>query len=114
MSQRYHMALESMAFTTFLIVIDIILTVVISVTAQIPYSFFAVATFMIPEFGIMFILGGCLMARQPLKDDERYDQDGNPVRSWKYAILGKKVLLSAFFLFIFAGLFTFLGLLIFP
>ncbi|MGD2073213.1 MAG: hypothetical protein PVG65_06975 [Candidatus Thorarchaeota archaeon] len=114
MSQRHQMVLESMIFTAFLIVVDIILSFTISVVTQIPYSIFAVASLMIPEFGFMFVLGGCLMSRQPLKDEERYDQQGNMVRSWRFAILGKKVLLSAFFLFIFAGLFTFLGLLVIP
>jgi hypothetical protein len=111
MSKQFSMVSESMAFATFLIVIDIITTLIISLAAQIPYSFFSVATLMIPEFAVMFIIGGCLMARQPLEDEARYDKDGNPVRSWRYAILGKKVILSAFFLFIFAGVFTLLAIL---
>jgi hypothetical protein len=112
MTQLNQMIAEIMIFTSFLIVIDLILTLIISIAAQIPFSIFTVASLMIPEFGGMFILGGCLMARQPLKDEERFDEDGNMVRSWRYAILGKKLLYSAFFLFIFAGLFTLVGILV--
>lgn len=112
MSQLSRIATESTIFTSFLVVIDIILTLIISITTQFPFSIFWVATLMIPEFGVMFILGGCLMARQPLKDEDRFDKEGTMVRSWRYTIIGKKLLFSAFLLFIFAALFTFIGVLL--
>ena len=104
-------AAEVMVLTSFLIVIDIILSLIISVTVQVPFSISAVAILMIPEFGVMFIVGGCLMARQPLKDEDRFDMEGIMVRSWRYAIVGKKMMFSAFLLFIFAALFTLIGIL---
>ena len=44
------------------------------------------ASYMILEFGVMLILGSCMMARQPLDDKKRLDKDGNPVSAWKWAL----------------------------
>lgn len=54
------------------------------------------------EFGIMLILGACLMSRQPLEADKRFDEKGLPVRTWVWAMHGRKVLVASFFVLVFA------------
>jgi len=53
------------------------------------------------ELAILLIFGGCLMARQPLDEKERYDSEGNPTKEWKMARLGRKFLLAATILFLY-------------
>ena len=54
------------------------------------------------EMGLFLILGGCMMSRQPLKDEARHNEDGSPTSIWKVAILGKQIVIAGFLLFIFA------------
>jgi len=65
--------------------------------------------FLIPEFGVLFIIGACLTARDPLEDERRYNEDGSPVRGWKYTLIGREVFLIAVLLFILMVFFTLLG-----
>jgi hypothetical protein len=74
------------------------------------FDFFTAANFMVPEFGLMLVIGSCLMSRQPLEDQKRFDADGNPVQSWRAALLGKKILLASVFLLAFGGFFYLLGM----
>ena len=99
--------------TSFLAFINIIIALAIHITTSTNFDFFTAANLMIPEFGVLLIIGACLMARQPLEDEKRYDEEGNPTKSWQLAIIGKKVLLASFFLLAFTGVFFLLGL-IFP
>ena len=62
------------------------------------------------EMGIFLILGGCLMARQPLKDEDRYNEDGSPVSTWKMALIGRQILAAGIFLFIYAAVIAIIGL----
>ncbi len=71
--------------------------------------FYMVSNLMLLEFGIFLVLGGCLMARQPLRDEDRYDADGQPVLSWRWAIIGKKLLIASVFLLGLTGAFFLLG-----
>ncbi|GAH26434.1 unnamed protein product [marine sediment metagenome] len=98
---------------SFLALINVIIALTIHIATSTNFDFFTAANLMIPEFGVMLIIGACLMGRQPLEDEKRYDEDGNPTKSWKYAIIGKKILLSSVFLLAFTGLFFILGL-VFP
>jgi len=98
---------------SFLAFINVIIALTIHIATSTNFDFFTAANLMIPEFGVMLIIGACLMGRQPLEDEKRYDEDGNPTKSWKYAIIGKKILLSSVFLLAFTGLFFILGL-VFP
>ena len=64
------------------------------------------------EIGIFLIAGGCLMSRQPLKDEDRYDTEGNPTRTWKIAMIGRQLLFASIFLFIYAALMAFISIFI--
>ncbi len=93
--------------------INIIIALAIHIATSTNFDFFTAANLMIPEFGVMLIIGACLMARQPLEDEKRYDEDGNPTKSWRFAIIGRKILLASVFLLAFSGVFFILGL-VFP
>jgi len=76
--------------------------VTIASAVQMTGSVSASAAFL--EMGIFLILGGCMMSRQPLKDEDRYDNDGNPTSTWKLAMIGRQLLFASLFLFIYAAL----------
>ncbi|MCK5266373.1 MAG: hypothetical protein KAR03_12260, partial [Candidatus Thorarchaeota archaeon] len=113
MSSRSKLLLETWIIASLLAFTNAIVALVMHISTATVFDFFTAANLMIPEFGIMLILGACLMSRQPLEDEKRYDEDGNPTKSWQYAIIGKKILLASVFLLAFSGLFFILGL-VFP
>ncbi|MCK5389597.1 MAG: hypothetical protein KAJ36_03865 [Candidatus Thorarchaeota archaeon] len=110
---RFKLLLGTWVIASFLAFLNIIIALAIHITTSTNFDFFTAANLMIPEFGVMLIIGACLMSRQPLEDEKRYDEDGNPTKSWQYAIIGKKILLASVFLLAFSGLFFILGL-VFP
>ncbi len=101
--------LKTLTLSSLIAVIDITIELTLSVLTLTAFSFFNVATFLIPEFGVLFLVGSCLMARDPLEDENRYNEDGSPARAWKYTLIGREVLLVAGFLFVLMLLFTLLG-----
>lgn len=101
---------ETWIIASLLAFINAIIALLIHVITVSNFDFFTAANLMIPEFGVMLLLGACLMSRQPLDDEKRLDADGNPTKSWRYSLLGKKILLASIFLLAFSGLFFILGL----
>jgi hypothetical protein len=65
------------------------------------------------ELAFLFVIGGCLMARQPLKDEKRFDEHGNPMITWKLALWGKRIIFTAFLMLIFAIAFAVADILLF-
>ncbi len=110
MGDRSKTLLETWIIVSLLAFTNVIIALAIHVSTSTPFDFFTAANVMIPEFGVMLIVGSCLMSRQPLDNEKRFDAEGNPTKSWRYAIIGKKVLLAAFFLLAFTGFFYILGL----
>jgi hypothetical protein len=107
---RSKFLLETWIYASLLAFINAIIALTIHIFTVTSFDFFTAANFMIPEFGILLILGACLMSRQPLDDEKRFDADGNPTKSWQYAIYGKKLLVAAIFLLAFTALFYWLGI----
>lgn len=101
--------IKAMTISSLIAVIDIIIELTLSALTLTAFSFFNVATSLIPEFGVLLLVGSCLMARDPLEDEKRYNEDGTPVRAWKYTLIGREVLLVAVVLFVLMILFTLLG-----
>ena len=62
------------------------------------------------EMGLLLIIGGCLMSRQPLKDEDRYNEDGSPRPSWKIAIIGRRMIFAGIFLFTYAAIISIISL----
>jgi len=113
------MSRTKLLFDTWLMVsvlafINVIIALVIHIATGTNFDFFTAANLMIPEFGVMLIVGACLMSRQPLEDEKRYDADGSPTKSWQFALHGRKILLASIFLLAFSGLFFILGQAITP
>ncbi len=71
------------------------------------------SNFLFVEFAIMLIIGGCLMSREPLSDVTDNASDANrgvhDVTFYKMAQLGRKLLLTSLFVFIFGALFALAG-----
>ncbi|MFW9768996.1 MAG: hypothetical protein ACFFF9_14320 [Candidatus Thorarchaeota archaeon] len=110
---RTKLLLQTWVIASVLAFINLIIALIIHIATTTNFDFFTAANFMIPEFGLMLIAGSCLMSRQPLEDDKRYDAEGNPVKSWRYALLGRNILIASVFLLAFSGLFFILGV-VFP
>lgn len=58
------------------------------------------------EFGILLILGSCLLSRQPLENRDRYNEDGSHTTSYRVSLIGKQMLIAAIFLFLYSILIT--------
>ncbi len=63
------------------------------------------------EVGVLLIGGGCMMARQPLENKDRYTEDGNITTAWKIARIGRQMLLASVILFLYAALVAVAGVL---
>jgi len=101
---------ETWIISSMLALINLIVALAIHMITATYFDFFTASNLMLPEFGVMLLLGACLMSRQPLDETKRYDSEGNATRSWRYTLLGKKTLLASIFLLAFGGLFYLLGL----
>ena len=98
----------SLAIATILVSVDITIAFVVVLFQFSVSAFSIISILLILEFGIMLIAGACLMSRQPLEEAERYDSEGNPVQSWKMALIGRRILISSIFVILFSALFGFL------
>jgi hypothetical protein len=58
------------------------------------------------ELGLLLIIGGCLMSRQPIQNKDRYTEDGSITRQWRIALIGKQMLATAAFLFLYSAILT--------
>ena len=105
MSSLQREILESLTYSSFLAVIDIAIGFILFLLNNEVSVFYTTANFLILEFGVFLILGGCLLSRQPLEDEKRYNETGEPVTTWKLAMIGKKLLISSVFLILLAMLF---------
>ncbi len=101
--------IEALAIASIFAVIDLFLAFVFYLVNPAILVLPTAASYMILEFGVMLILGSCMMARQPLDDDKRLDKDGNPVSAWKWALKGRMVLISSVFVLIQGIAIGFLG-----
>ena len=61
------------------------------------------------EFAIFLIVGACLMARDPLNEEDRLDEFGMPTRGYKMVLFGRVLMISAMLLFLIMGLLFVLG-----
>jgi hypothetical protein len=104
--RRYQFILEAITLASVIVVADLLIGFLILIAAAGASYFLMVSNTLMIEFGAMLILGGCLMARQPLVDEKRYDTLGKPTRAWRFALLGRQVLLISVFVLLFALLFA--------
>ncbi len=109
MSSKKHLILGAMTLASVLAVLDILLALLLLVAFGNVSVFYTASNFLFTEFAGMLIIGGCLMAREPLEDSKRYDDTGNPVKSLRAALMGRKLLVASLFVLVLSGLFGILG-----
>lgn len=91
-------------FATALVVFDLVLGFAAALLLP-PISASAVAgSAAFLEMGVLLVAGGCLMARQPLQNKDRYTEDGSASTTWRIATIGKQLLLSAMILFLYIAI----------
>lgn len=81
-------------------------------TGRLRSPFFDIADMSLFEFALLMILGGCLMARQPLEDEKRYDEQGRPVTGWVLYQIGRELLLIGLFILLYGAVILFASLLV--
>jgi hypothetical protein len=94
--------LDPLGMASTIVFIDIIIAMIIMFMDPATSLFFTVSAYLIFEFGVMLVIGACFMARQPLEMEKRFDETGEPVRAWIWALRGKKVLVASIFVIIYA------------
>jgi hypothetical protein len=110
LAERYKFVFEPLAIASLIAVIDVIVGLVVFLIAPAVSLFIIAGNLLIVEFGVMLITGGCMMSRQPLEDEKRFDEQNQPVLAWRMALLGKKILTSSVFVLVLSLLFSFIGI----
>ena len=113
MSETHRFIAEVMAITAFIIVINLVGVFIFAVFNQSAFSLTLVSNLLFFELAFLFVVGGCLMSRQPLDEEKRYDENDNPVITWKLAIWGKRIIMIAVLLLVFTIAFALSDILLF-
>ncbi len=92
---------KGLMYSAVLMVINLGVGFAATLVLQEPLMYFTASSLAFIELALMLILGGCLMARQPLDNKDRYDSDGNFTKEWKMFRLGRQFLLAAILLFLY-------------
>ena len=87
---------------TGLMIVNLVIGFISTLMSATPMTASTAASIAFLEIGVFLILGGCMMSRQPLKDEDRLDETGQPTSAWKIALLGRQMLFAAVFLFAYA------------
>ena len=92
--------LKALKITIILTIINIIMGVIwilVDSTSQVSSTSTGIGFL---ELAIFLIVGACLMARDPLKEEERFDEVGMPTTGFKMVLYGRILLISAMLLFL--------------
>ncbi len=111
---RSKLLLDTWLITTLLALFNILITLIFHIFTASSFDFYTATIPCILEFGLLLLVGACLMSRQPLDDDKRYDEEGNATKSWEYTLFGQKALLMSVFMVPYIGLFYVFGILLAP
>ena len=93
---------RGMLIATSLMIINLLVGFIATLANATSMTASTTASIAFLEIGILLILGGCMMARQPLKDEDRLDKDGVPTSTWKMALIGRQMLFAAMLIFVLA------------
>ena len=104
--------LRPAAYASVLLIVDTLVALVLLLVIPGTGLFITVANLTVFEFALLLILGGCLMGRQPLDDDKRFDDEGEPSRAWSMYLTGRDMLLTGVFIFMFGALAYLLSLIV--
>ncbi|MCJ7818079.1 MAG: hypothetical protein MUP60_04450 [Candidatus Thorarchaeota archaeon] len=101
---------RGMIFATGFMIINLLIGFIATIVLATPMTGSVSAGGAFLEMGILLMIGGCLMSRQPLKDDDRHTEDGSPTSAWKMALIGRQIIFTGFFLFLYAGIITIISI----
>ncbi|MGY5857945.1 MAG: hypothetical protein RTU63_01150 [Candidatus Thorarchaeota archaeon] len=87
---------------TALMMVNLFIGFIATIMYATPLTATTSASIAFLEIGFFLIVGGCMMSRQPLKDEDRFDKEGVPTSAWKLALIGRQMLFAGVFLFAFA------------
>jgi hypothetical protein len=100
---------EAMGFSGALATMDIIIGIPVSAALGTGQVLMVASNLLFFEFGVMLVVGGCLMARQPLKDNKTRDEDGSSPQTLRLHQRGMQILLMAVFTMTFSVLLSLLS-----
>jgi len=86
---------------TAFMMVNLMIGIIATIVYTTPLTATISASLAFLEIGFFLIVGGCMMSRQPLKDEARLDKEGLPTTAWKLALIGRQMLFAAVFLFAF-------------
>lgn len=101
---------RGLLYATLLMSLNITIGFVATLATSLPLIAYAAGTGALIELGLMLIVGGCLMSRQPLQESGRYNEDGTHTSSWRMAIIGRRLLISAVILLLYSMVLGLIGL----
>ncbi len=108
--RRYDTLIEAAATGSVIAVANLLVALILFITDPVVLVIHTASNFLFIESAVMFIVGGCLMAREPLADDTDVAGSGrtgaHDITFRKMANLGRKTLLTALFVFLFGALFA--------
>ncbi len=106
MKKMYQSIFEILALSSLVTVVDIVIAAALVLTVPSLPFFEVISNLLILEFGLMLIIGACLMSRQPIEEEKRYDEDGELISSWRMAMVGRMILGASVFVLVLAVLFA--------
>ncbi len=104
--------MESLMIASWVVVIDFLVTISLLFIVGAFNLFFWTSSFLFLEFGIMLVIGGCFMAREPLHEEDRYNEHGEARLAWRVALVGQQLLGAAVFILAISGIIYLFGYLI--
>ena len=107
---RKSATMRGIRWATILMSFILVIGIMGSVIMQLYIFRYAVEVLTFAMTGLLLFVGGCMYARQPLEDSKRYDDEGNPMRSWRVALMGLSLMVASVILFLYGFLFTIISI----
>ena len=101
---------RGLLYATLLMSLNITIGFIATLATALPLIAYIAGTGALIELGLMMIVGGCLMSRQPLQESGRYNADGTATNAWKMAVIGRRLLFGAVILLLYSMILGLLGL----
>ena len=103
--------LKALKITIILVIINIIIGFIWILVDNLSLISSTATAIGFLELALFLISGACLLARDPINEDDRFDEVGQPTTGFKMVLYGRILLISAILLFLFMGLILVLGFL---
>ncbi|MBN2229173.1 MAG: hypothetical protein JW779_06225 [Candidatus Thorarchaeota archaeon] len=101
---------RGLLIATGLLILDLVIGFIINIINPLILASSTAGGIAFLEVGIALIVGGCLMARQPLDNKDRYTDSGEDTPAWRMAKLGRVILVTGAILFLYTAIIALAGL----